>query len=113
MGKMKNAKAAGAQSVLLYDKKVKARKNEREDVGGGLAQRRSLGASPNTGGVATLDIEKGVTIMGVEKGQEKPGINALMINRENGTALADAPKDGGTAKILGTDRFEFPDGIDE
>jgi len=113
--KMKIAKDAGAKAVIVYDVKTSRMEKFDDGVGGGLAARRSLGASPNTGGVAIAEGVKGVTIMAVDpkSADPKPDIGAVMIDLDNGTAVTNVIKNGGTAKVLGTDRFEFKEGIDE
>merc|ERR1719210_3025877 len=55
----------------------------------------------------------GKTIIGVEKDQTPPSLDAAMISLANGTKLIQAVKNGDEPRILDVQRAKFSNGIDD
>merc|ERR1712060_788086 len=51
--------------------------------------------------------------MAPPKGEEKPDLDAVMINLLNGTTVFTALKEGKKSRVLDVKRFEFRKGIDD
>lgn len=101
--KVRFAEAAGAKSVVLYDAQPSASKT-RQSV---------KGAAPVAGGFGSgSDAPVGVTVMTLPKGEDKPGIGAVMITNTNGTEMVSSIKEGGKLRIIDIQRFKFQEGIE-
>lgn len=116
--KVRNAEAAGAKSVVVYDQKISKQPIDKQNkVGATRSKSQATRAAGDalSGGVGILPIEQGVTIMAVDpksSDASRPGVDSAMISLINGTSIADLLESGGSARVTGVDRFEFKDGID-
>lgn len=110
------AAAAGASSLVVYDEKSTNQPLEKQGKTGaqrskGLANR--VQGDILSGGAWMTPFEKGVTVMAPDPADGvKPTIDAVMMNRLNGTLILEALKSDQGATVLLVDRAEFADGID-
>mmetsp|Transcript_76669 Transcript_76669/g.211800 ORF Transcript_76669/g.211800 Transcript_76669/m.211800 type:complete len:388 (-) Transcript_76669:162-1325(-) len=113
--KMRNAMNAGAKAVIVYDEKMSKQPLETQGKSGAVRSKGIATREPGDalyGGVSIIPVERGKTLMGVDKGEETPALDAAMISRTNGTDLVKLLKEGGQPRILDVKRFSFNDGID-
>jgi len=114
--KMDFAMKAKAKSVVVYDNKIAKMDIRTSNIG----VSRSLAVSVRAQGDALSGSniftprEQGVTVMAVEKGQDEPVLEAVMMTLVNGTDVFAAFEAGSAPKILDVKRFDkVSSGIDE